>query len=841
VVVHAAAAADTGGRIRRIVRAEARSAGQCCLQLDDEGEPVQGHRRRNWPRSVALTAALALAAGTAAAAVPGTAVASAGYQVTVLSSAPHQVTGGDARIRVDLPRGVAAGAVVRLNGADVTSSLTQRTATSMEGVVGGLALGANALEVSPRAQAKGAPAKTRLTLVNHPKEGPVFSGPQQYPFVCKTSRPANGLGQPIVDNDSYGFPVRDAVGDVVGYSKDCSAPDRVDYVYRTTAGAWAPLPSGARPANMATTTLMDGRTVDYVVRWERGTINRFVYSIAMLAPAGENSATPDRSLWNGRVTYSFDGGVAIGHNQGELSQGNSFHQSLGKGYAVLSSTGNRTSVHYNLVLGGETALMVKEEFIERHGVPLYTVGVGGSGGGIQQYVYGQNHPGLIDAGVPQYSYPDMVTQTIHVGDCELLEHYMDVLDKANPKWNDVANRQALQGLHATEQPQNFSAGAIQQWQAILQITSVLGGRDYRAALAAGKLPLSECRQGWFGLLPLAMNPKFGSAGAGEDQMRPAGVMQQVHWTHWEDLKNVYGVDPETGFARQTWDNVGVQYGLSMLTAGTLTPDEFLDLNARAGSWKAAGDMVQEGCPFVGAPACLAAPSPATFDPWSSRNKKPAGADGIVPREQGSLEAMRAAYGSGLVFDGDVDIPLIDWRHYREEDLDMHNSHQSFASRQRMLDHDGDASNMVVWFTDGRPSRLSDQTDLAFEVIDTWMANLRADPRLTVAQAKPAGAVDRCFTANGTEIAAGSGVWDGVLDDRPAGACTEAFPLYTTSRIEAGGPIRGGVFKCQLQSVDEALARGVYGSWQPTPEERAKLDAVFPTGVCDYSKPDAGRP
>ncbi len=35
--------------------------------------------------------------------------------------------------------------------------------------------------------------------------------------------------------------------------------------------------------------------------------------------------------------------------------------------------------------------MTKEEFIERYGAPLYTVGLGGSGGAIQQYVYGQNH------------------------------------------------------------------------------------------------------------------------------------------------------------------------------------------------------------------------------------------------------------------------------------------------------------------------------------------------------------------------------------------------------------------------------------------------------------------
>jgi hypothetical protein len=81
-------------------------------------------------------------------------------------------------------------------------------------------------------------------------------------------------------------------------------------------------------------------------------------------------------------------------------------------------------------LGGETALMTKERFVERYGVPRNTVGVGGSGGAIQQYVYGQNHPGLLDAGIRLFSYPDTVTHTIHVGDCELLEHDMDVTDRA---------------------------------------------------------------------------------------------------------------------------------------------------------------------------------------------------------------------------------------------------------------------------------------------------------------------------------------------------------------------------------------------------------------------------
>ena len=97
-------------------------------------------------------------------------------------------------------------------------------------------------------------------------------------------------------------------------------------------------------------------------------------------------------------------------------------------------------------LAGETAMMTKERFIERYGVPLYTVGLGGSGGAIQQYLIAQNHPGVLDGLLPVQSYPDMVTQTIHVGDCELLEHYMDATDRSNAKWRVTKNR-TLAGRH----------------------------------------------------------------------------------------------------------------------------------------------------------------------------------------------------------------------------------------------------------------------------------------------------------------------------------------------------------------------------------------------------------
>ena len=111
----------------------------------------------------------------------------------------------------------------------------------------------------------------------------------------------------------------------------------------------------------------------------------------------------------------------------------------------------------------------------------------------------------------------------------------------------------------------------------------------------------------------------------------------------------------------------------------------------------------------------------------------------------------------------------------------------------------------------------------------------------MAENKPAMATDRCFDSYGNEVASGDDVWQDILDDRAQGACTEVFELYSTSRIVAGGGIEGGVFKCALQSLDEAFAKGVYGTWRPNLDQYFWLQTMFPDGVCDYSQPDVGRP
>ena len=737
------------------------------------------------------------------------------FAVKVVSSAPDQVTGGDARLHILVPRTVPLHQVeVWVNGVDQRSRFQVVPGTrKLTGVIDGLALGSNSLRVKANGNGVGRPSPVQMTLKNYPVTGPIFSGPHQYPFVCNVP---SDLGPAIPDDPVTGTKVFGAGGAVVGYSRNCSIPTQVVFRYRTTGNAWkAYTPGMPRPADMAQTTTIDGKTVDFIVRWERGTINRFLYSIAMLAPYDDDANERNRDAWNKRVIYRFDGGVAIGHSQGSLSTSGALYDvGLARGYAILHSSGNRTGTHYNLQLGGETALMVKERFVEEYDVPLYTVGVGGSGGAIQQYVYAQNYPGVIDAAIPQYSYPDMVSQAVHIGDCELLEFYMDVLDASNPRWKTWTNRTIIEGLAASNTLPNAYTGGVPG--------------------------LTECINGWRGLSPLALNWRYGGV-SNMQNFEPLSAIATTEWTHFADIVNIVGRGPD-GFARWYWDNVGVQYGLQAVASGQIAPAEFLKLNTVVGGWRPQQAMVQEACPYYPSQGCPPNSSFSNWDPWSQRNQVYSTNGTPAPRTAGDVVAMQAVYKAGLVFRGDIDLPIIDWRNYLEDELDMHNSHQSFASRKRMLNADGDASNQVVWFTDVvDPNKRFDQTPEALEVMDEWMANIRMNPWNGVAANKPALATDRCFDDKGVEIAQGPGVWNGIIDSKAPGACTQKFKTFSTSRRVAGGPFEQSIFKCQLMSVGDAIARGLYGGWTPSSAERAMLEQIFPTGVCDYSKPDAGLP
>lgn len=733
------------------------------------------------------------------------------------------------------------------------------------------------------------------------------TGEAQEPFLCMTEH--SDLGQPEVDNqDRIGTPVYpetedgrpDRTKDPVGWSRDCQADVVIEYRYMDTKGERQTLDADAAalPADIAridASSMVGADELDlggedqipYLYRYERGTLpkTRFIYSIAMLVPFDEViSDTDERSTnhWNHRLVYSFGGGVGIGHSQGKLSGGDSqLDAALRLGDAVVYSSGTRTSVHYNLLLASRVANELKALFVDTYGDPLHTIGIGGSGGGIQQYVNAQNNPDLLDGLIAEYTYPDMTTQTINVGDCELLEYYMDVTDGDNPRWKDWNNRKILQG-------QNTIEGFTSEWQ---EVTGASGS--------------SECIEGWRGATPLALNPNFGLASGMDDVLMPyAGEMMDklqngdapipddfpdlgrllrvgedptewTTWTHWDDVEEAYGVDPETGLARVPWDNTGVQYGLRAVATGQITPGEFLDLNARIGSWKATPDNVEESCGMVtqmtdetlGAFAkAIGLCEGDDLDQYSSRQMNLADGDAVAPRSVADEQAITNAFESGLEFDGRLgrDVPILDVRHYLEDQLDMHNVHQSFVARERIKRTMGDADNQVIWWLDARPEEDEHATDTllddAFRVMDEWILALDAsDGDATAASVKPTRAVDTCWKTDGTLIAAGDDVWDGAVelalsgagswsDEAPqeiegitVGDCARYFPIHSTSRVVAGGPITNDVYKCHLKPVSDSITDGDYGQWEPADDEVTRLEEIFPDGVCDYSKRSVGYP
>ncbi|RSZ56876.1 hypothetical protein HF313_05640 [Massilia atriviolacea] len=759
----------------------------------------------HWTRAAACAlAAIGLTGCGGAAHAPHSRV-----HLAVLSSAPEMVSGGDARVAVSAAGEVHGKLTFRLNGQPIDPPM-QAQGERVEGVVSGLAEGKNLLEVA-YLNDSGRTVSDALVLTNHPSGGPVFTGAQQQPFVCRTQE--SGLGQPLVDNqDGIGHPVFDQPGGrLVGHSKSCAIKTQIHYFY-FNGESFKPFDAargyGAPPADLKTVTVA-GASVPYVVRVEAGTINRFVYTIAMLAPSAQRADTFDTASWNRKLVYWLRGGVGLGHQQGTAIWFNGGLRGaerqiisgiLAQGYAVASSSGNETGVHYNMRLAEETAMMTKERFIEAVGRPAFTIGIGGSGGAVQQYLFAQNRPGLLDAGIPVQSYPDMVTQTIPVADCPLLEQYFNEEAARDPAsmWAVWSRRRLVEGMNGSDTVLN-------------PVTDKPGS--------------TECINGWQGAVPTVLNPVYKDPRyelVAKNYGYPADVFAAVKWTHWNDLANIYGAKAD-GHAPSPIDNVGVQYGLGALLAGQIGKEEFLRLNACVGSWKEPSQFAQWD---------------AAADPFDARNmqrsagcRDPGGLP--APRRAGDIGAMRAAYASGHVFTGQrLDIPMIDVRPYLEPALNMHNARQAFSVRARLLDANrAAAARQVIWFT----AAQADQGARALEalaVLDSYLTTRRA----------PEGFSDKCFDAGGAVIGVGPSAWDGILNRAPQGACSAAFPVYSSPRMVAGDSIKGDIFKCRLKPVATALRDGTYADTvRFSAGEREWLERIFPQGVCDYRFGDQGRP
>ena len=657
---------------------------------------------------------------------------------------------------------------------------------------------------------------------NGPVE-PLFAGPLQYPFLCQSVD--SGLGQSLVDNQAgYGVPVLTTHPDgslsepVIGYSQNCSLPTRLHYFAHTGTGDDGKSLFERSDEQLPTNPTDNNRLL---VRVETGTINRFIYVLLMPTTTSDQRDQPDLSRWNGKAVYHFKGAVGIGFQQGEarlLRLLRDMQPALEQGYAVMYSTGTETDYLYNITLQEDTALRVKAQFSARYGKPAYTVGFGDSGGGLQQYLLAQNHPGLIDGGVAIIAYPDMITQVTYGLDCELLEYYFDRLAPDPEFWRDPEHRSRVEGLgyNATAAPATLDY--------LTDLVSILNGR--RPPQRDGA---TECNRNWRGISANANNPRFNSHFARYSEQ----VNRDNFWTHWQDNRHAYGTD-RYGRALVPTGNTGVQYGLQAWRDGRISTEQFMDINRQIGGWKAQEDMQPEH--FWLASQDEGIGGLLRFSPWGEHNMTHNGERvSLAARTPGSVAAARGAWRSGQVFRGEINIPLIDVRPYLDRTPNMHHSWASIASRARILQQQGENRWQSIWVSapDYKP-----QWD-AFAAMTRWL-----DARQTGELAEdviPDWASDRCLDSQGNVIAAGTDVWNGAWNQQADGTCTQTYPLFSGSRQVAGDDARALSLTCPLISVDNAIAAGFYQPLNISPQQRQQLQQIFPTGVCDYRNSGTTQP
>jgi hypothetical protein len=709
--------------------------------------------------SVALVLGVFLTSGAAAVAK---ADENSGPDIMTLSSRPDTVSGGTVLVRIAAPRRAGlSDLVVSANGQVVTSAFQPEAGgRSLLGLVQGLIVGNNVLTVRALDRHNKPYLSARLSLRNYPITGPIFSGPHEKPFYCMTQ-----LFKLPASTQTLG-PALDA---------DCSIATRVDYVYRTTGGAFKPMPNLAGyPADLVQTTTSEGKTVPYIVRVETGTINRGIYETAILHdPTKAAPPTPFNppAAWNHRLVYTLGGGCVGGWYIQGSSIGNSGileDLMLRQGYGIAASTLNVYGNNCQDLLAAETLAMTRARFIENFGPVAFTIGYGCSGGTEAGHPIADEYTGLLNGLVMGCSFPEVTAAMVtNITDADLFENYLT--HRTGLTWTD-AQIEAASG-----------------YPTVTTLTTIGAPNAVRVKAQGG-----SCNS----IIPKSVQY--------DATTNPTGIRCDLY----DHLVNVFGRDPKTGFARRTIDNVGVQYGLEALNAGAISKEQFLDLNKNIGGYDNDGNYVASRT--VGDPAATKA----------------------------AYDSGRVTYGGlGLKhtpiidYRGYVDQP--------ENGNEVHSRFHSFSMRQRLIDANGNFDNQVMLVEDGSSTTgnglFSDTSPVlshALTQMDEWLTQLSTlgtrSPNLwQIERAKPNDLVDACFTNKGTVKIAQLQVYRGDT------TCNQLYPAFSTPRMVAGEPLENNVLKCRLMPVDRHGYKVAF-----TASEAAQLKSIFPQGVCDYSEPGA---
>ncbi len=288
------------------------------------------------------------------------------------------------------------------------------------------------------------------------------------------------------------------------------------------------------------------------------------------------------------------------------------------------------------------------------------------------------------------------------------------------------------------------------------------------------------------------------------QTNPGGARCSIY----DGMRNIFGeklfsnINPTRPFAPSPHDNVGVQYGLLALNEGLIHKALFLDINEKFGGWD------------------------IDFQPTAQRTV-------------GDADAIRIAYETGRITNGTAGlsrVPIIDDRPYLDHEGNFHASVYSFTTRARLERDNGHAGNYVIR-RHGSDLSLADEN---LALMNRWLDNIKAGTLSArageslldrIVAARPAELSDDCFTADGQRIVEPAVFDMARIFDNTAGQCNQLYPPHAGLRLVAGAPLATDIMKCSLKPIDYDDYRVEF-----TADEKARLEAIFPDGVCDWEQP-----
>ena len=726
--------------------------------------------------------------------------------IQTLSNRADLISGGQALVQINIPASRAASSLrVDLDGADITPTFTVMGNGRLLGVVRNLKNGANVITARPSDATFGS---ARLTITNAPIGGPVLLSTQTQPWICATPTATTGTGNtPSTNASGLSTNAIDAA---------CNIATEFKLFYRTTsAGCSTALPDPSPPAtaavnacfkpytvgqtytDLATTTTSNGVSVPYIVRVERGTINRGIYDIVVLFdPAKPWTAIAPQTQWNGKVLHSY--GASTGHTrlQFRTEQNWADDNALSRGFMVVNHSLTDSLYNSNRVLGAETTMMVKEHIIENYGQIQFYMSNGCSGGSINQNTVASIYPGLLDGIQPSCDYADSITTGLEVTDCVLLVNFY-----AGPAFTALQTGLTQTQINAKKAAINGHLDHLgcQSWNNQFGFSGrpgnyvrTLVSDTNTGAITPETVPRNNC------LLPAALvydpvtNPTGTRCGDADNSAAIWGTTT--------------GLAPGSTRALATLDNVGIQYGLGALKSGTISTEEFVTLNEKIGGFNV------DATPVAG-------------------------------RSVADAAALDIAYKSGIVSSGKnlAKVAIVDQRGYDEQGI--HYIWRTYAERARLDAEAGSHANHVMFrFGTGLlPSAASGISLLSQQVMDVWLSNLTAQApkawvnaertQAQVVAAKPATAFDFCYLSTDTTFT--TKVTDMAACDKDARLVTHASP-----RQVAGGPLVENSLKCTLKPL--SLTGGDYGAAVFSAAQQSRLQAAFPAGVCDWTKAGIGQ-